>query len=179
MHSRYQHQLLWSTWHCLHHCTQSCIKEGLAELTTVEQTTIMVARQQCSYKQVCITWRGSALDCIPCEIKTMFPLFQALDTQFWKNTGLTVLATFLVFTDSKRCPFKLTFKFGNWESLLERDQDCRIAVESLEFCLLQETSAGLHHVHDSIVTVKKPAVFVPKFQSCLCSASCRCCKTVT
>ena len=143
MQSRYQHQLLWSTWCCLHHGTQSCIKGGLAELTTVEQTTIMVARQQCSYKQVCITWGGSALDCIPCrKLKKCFHCFQHSKHNFEKIwTHCSSNFSCVSSTDSKQCPFKLTLKFGNWKSLLEKDQDCRMTVESLEFCLLQETSA--------------------------------------
>lgn len=139
MQSWYRHQLLWSTWCCLLHGTESCIKTGLAELTTVEQTTILVARQQCSYKQVCILWGGSVIDCTPCiKLQRCFHCFKHSThnlEKIWIHSSSTFSC--ISSTVSKWCPFK----FRNWESLLERDQDCRMAVEPLEFCLLQETSA--------------------------------------
>ena len=142
MKSRYWHQLLWSTWCYLLHGTQSCTKAGLAELTTVEQTAIMVARQQCSYKQVRIIRGGSALGCTSCTKLRCFHCFMHSIHNFEKNwTHSSSNFSCISSTDSKWCPFKLNFKFGNWKSLLERDQDCRTAVEPLELRLLQETSA--------------------------------------
>ena len=43
--------------------------------------------------------------------------------------------------DSYLHSFILATNFGNMKSLLERDQSCRVDVELLELCFLQETSA--------------------------------------
>jgi hypothetical protein len=145
MRSKYQHQLLWSIWCCLLPGTESCIKAELAELTTVEQTTIMVARQQCSYMQVCIIWGGSALDCTPCiNLQWCFHCFKHSIQNFeniWTHSSSSFSC--ISSTDFKWYSFKLTFKFRNWKSLLERNRDCRMALEPLEFCVLQETAAWI------------------------------------
>lgn len=169
MQSRYQHQLLWSTWCCL----LQGIKTGLAELTTVEQKTILFARQQCSYTQVCILWRSSVLDCIPCiKLRRRLHCFKHSIHNFekiWTHSSSNFSCTSS--PDSKWYTFKVTFKFRNWKSLLERDQDYRMAVEPLEFCLLQETSAWTspcawqysHREEISCVSAKVPVMSLQLF----------------
>lgn len=181
MHSRYQHQLLWSTWCCPLQGIESCIKTGLAELTTVEQTTILFARQQCSHKQVCILWGSSVLDCTSCiKLQQCFHCFKHSTHNFeniwtYSSSNFSCISS----TDSKWHPFKQTFKLGNWKTLLERDQDCRMAVEPLEFCLLQETSAWTSPCAWQYSHRDEISCFCQGSSHVFAVASCRCSKTVT
>ena len=124
--------------------------------------------QQCNYKQVCILWGGSALYCTLCiKFQRCFHCFKHSIHNFEKiwiqsSSNFSCISS----TDSNWCPFKLTFTFRNWKSLLERDQDCRMAVEPLEFCLLWETSGWTspcawqccHNEETSWVSAKVPVM---------------------
>lgn len=57
--------------------------------------------------------------------------------------------------------------FGNREGLLERNQDCGVAIDLLEFWFSRETGWRERSVRGVVVVVKKPAVFPPNFQSFL------------
>jgi hypothetical protein len=90
--------------------------------------------------------------------------------EFFVFSCCGVLFSFISYPDSDRPEMKQTFNFGKRgkENLFERDEGCRVAAEPLEvFAFREKRLYGERLVGGSIVVRQHPAVFRPKFRSCV------------
>lgn len=100
-----------------------------------------------------------------------YPSYSALPR---KQSGLADLTCFLPcisFTRPYECPFKFTFNYEH-RKMLDRDQCCRVAVWNQWSSVSHKKLLGREYcVCRSVVMVKKPDVFPPKFCHLSCTAN--------